>query len=98
MRRKGKGSPTYKRSEKEFTERDVYDSDFTATLPLHSLCQNAMVMTLMAMVKMMMMAMVKMMMMVMKESWWPSRLRLGKWRDVSEGGISHKNNGPSALL
>lgn len=57
-----------------------------------------MVMTLMAMVKMMMMAMVKMMMMVMKESWWPSRLRLGKWRDVSEGGISHKNNGPSALL
>ena len=35
MRRKGKGSPTYKRSEKEFTERDVYDSDFTATLPLH---------------------------------------------------------------
>ena len=35
MRRKGKGSPTYKRSEKEFTERNVYDSDFTATLPLH---------------------------------------------------------------
>ena len=66
--------------------------------PILSLCQNAMVMTLMAMVKMMMMAMVKMMMMVMKESWWPSRLRLGKWRDVSEGGISHKNNGPSALL
>ena len=35
IRRKGKGSPTYKRSEKEFTERNVYDSDFTATLPLH---------------------------------------------------------------
>ena len=35
MRRKSKGSPTYKRSEKEFTERNVYDSDFTATLPLH---------------------------------------------------------------
>ena len=35
MRRKGKGSPTYKRSGKEFTERNVYDSDFTATLPLH---------------------------------------------------------------